>query len=96
MKTTREIVRAIIASFDYNRSREDMIKLCEEVKKRIRKYIVEWTDDGNILYGILVLLYGDYGTSPRSGWLESDTEEIIASINEEIELLKKESEVRNG
>ncbi len=89
MKTTREIVGAIISSFYYNRSREDMIKLCEEVKKRIRKYNVEWTDDGNIFYGMLVILYGDYGTSPRSGWLESDTEEIIASINEEIEILKE-------
>ena len=92
MKPTREIVRAIIASFNYNRSREDMIKLCEEVKKRICQYNVEWTDDGNIFYGILVLLYGDYGTSPRGGWLESDTEEIIASINEEIEILKESEE----
>ena len=92
MKTTREIVRAIIASFDYNRSREDMIKLCEEVKKRILTEEVDWTDDGNIFYGMLVLLYGDYGTSPRGGWLESDTEEIIASINEEIEMLKESKE----
>ena len=92
MKTTREIVRAIISSFYYNRSREDMINLCEEVKKRIRKYNVEWTDDGNIFYGILVLLYGDYGTSPRGGWLESEAEEIIASINEKIEILKESKE----
>lgn len=89
MKTTREIVRAIIASFDYNRSCEDMIKLCEEVKKRILNEEVDWTDDGNIFYGMLVILYGDYGTSPRGGWLESDAEEIIASINEEIEMLKE-------
>ena len=92
MKTTREIVGAIVSSFYYNRSREDMINLCEEVKKRIRTDNVEWTDDGNIFYGILVLLYGDYGTSPRGGWLESEAEEIIASINEEIEILKESKE----
>lgn len=92
MKTTREIVRAIISSFYYNRRDKDMIKLCEEVKKRICNYNVEWTDDGNIFYGMLVILYGDYGTSLRSGWLESDTEEIIASINEEIEMLKESEE----
>jgi len=45
-----------------------MIALCQEVEERIDfNYMGEQTDDGDIIYGILVNLYGDYGTSPRSG-----------------------------
>lgn len=92
MKSTKEIVRSIIDSFYYNRDDKDVIMLCEEVKDRICAYNVNCTDDGDIFYGMLVLLYGEYGTSPRTGWLESDDKEIIEIINEEIEILKRKEE----
>lgn len=34
----------------------------------------------NFLYQILVILYGDYGTSPRSGWIDN-TEDAIKLLN---------------
>ena len=89
MKSTKEIVKSIIDSFYYNRNDEDVIMLCEEVKDRICAYNANCTDDGDIFYGMLVLLYGEYGTSPRTGWMESDDKEIIEIINEEIEILKR-------
>lgn len=34
----------------------------------------------NILWQLSVLLYGDYGTSPRYGWLESENLEKILDM----------------
>lgn len=90
-KTPKEIIRAMVDSYGYNRDNEYMIKVCEEVKKRLKEEadITDWTDEGNIIYGTLVCLYGDYGTSPRVGWLYDEdkkiVDEIIEEINEEIE-----------
>ena len=72
-KSLEEIIEAIFDSYFYNRSTEDMIDLCKEIIDRLElvKIDVTWTPDGNIIYGILTLLYGDYGTSPRSGFFYS-------------------------
>lgn len=80
-KPTRAIVKAIFDSYHYNRDSYHMIDLCKEVSARIDNNAeVEWTDDGNVIYGILVLLYGDYGTSPRGGWLKDNIENIKIAI----------------
>lgn len=75
--TPRTTLKAIFDSYYYNRSVYHMIELCKEIEARINKKDVEWTDDGDIIYGILVLLYGDYGTSPRSGWMSDMYKENI-------------------
>ena len=36
-----------------------------------------------ILWSVLVVMYGDYGTSPRYGWLEAEHRDIL------IEIIKK-------
>lgn len=80
---TSEVIEAIFDSFYYNRSIYHILDLCEEIIARVNdNSVVEWTDDGDIIYGILVLLYGDYGTSPRSGWITKDKENIISCIND--------------
>ena len=94
MKSAKEIVIAMFVSYGYNREKEYMIRVCEEVKKRVAREPnkpIRWTDEGNIIYGTLILLYGDYGTSPRSGWFENEqiVKEIINGINEVLEELKK-------
>ena len=92
MRSAKVIVVAMLVSYGYNREKEYMIRVCEEVKKRvIRKPSIRWTDEGNIIYGTLILLYGNYGTSPRSGWFENEqiVKEIIDGINEVLEELKK-------
>ena len=78
---TIEIIKAIFTSYAYNRDFSDMIKLCDEVLDRIHGWhSIDHTDDGNIIYGYIVLLWGEYGTSPRSGWLLHKTDVIIGCI----------------
>lgn len=46
------------------------------------KYTDEYDNQFEIFWMILVLLYGDYGTSPRSGWLYANNKDkIIKFIN---------------
>lgn len=87
MKSAKEIIRAILSSYGYNRVDEYMINVCKEVKSRLRKTDTwtDRTDEGNIIYGTLVCLYGEYGTSPRSGWFDGESAKIVEEIIEEID-----------
>lgn len=72
MESSVRLLSSMIGSYLYNRTEEQVIGLCEELIKRLKNYQVEWTDDGDIVYSALVIAFGDYGTSPRSGWFGSD------------------------
>ena len=90
------MVKAIFNSYAYNREFSYMIELCREVLERVRGVkSSSWTYDGNIIYGFLVLMYGDYGTSPRSGWIESYKNEMISCIEYLIEEYKRMEELEN-
>lgn len=89
---TKELIgaewfRSLLSSFGYNRTDEWMIELCEEVKKRIQREKVKWSDDGDIIYGAIVEMYGNCGTSPRSGWIEEEEiiPDLIQVLDEEIQ-----------
>lgn len=86
------VVVSIFDSFYYNRSTHHILNLCEEIKARLNNSEVDCTDDGDIIYGFLVSLYGNYGTSPRSGWIKENKEDIIYCINEIIEDCRSEGE----
>lgn len=91
-------VKAILDSYAYNREFWYMIDLCREVLKRVQGVAYGHSDDGDIIYGFLVLMYGDYGTSPRSGWIEDHIEEITECLNDHIEVyrrLKEEEDEEN-
>lgn len=90
-----EVVDAILTSFSYNRNDDDMLELIEELEKRVQRYRHSWSDDGNIAYGILVLLYGDYGTSPRNGWIEKDMEKILSQLRKNKDDIAIKKEMRN-
>lgn len=47
----------------------------------LRKY--DCNDYIRVFWSVLVLLYGDYGTSPRFGWLNIEKENHIAEEIEE-------------
>lgn len=49
----------------------------------------EWQDNEglNFVWGMLVLMYGDYGVAPRVGWLEV-SKELIDFLKDMIEDLK--------
>lgn len=71
-KDHKQVLNAILDSYWYNRNKEYMIEVCEDVKNRLLngEYRTP-TEEGHIINGILTLLYGDYGTSPRYGWIEN-------------------------
>lgn len=68
----RNMIEQLLWSYFYNREDSDMEKLCYEVMRRIDDMPAENTDDGDIIYGWLISMYGDYGTSPRSGWFTNE------------------------
>ena len=79
-------VSSYTSSLFYNRETEYIVKLLEEVIERLKepcKRSTQWTDGGDILYGTLVIMYGDYGTSPRSGWIDEDIKKDIIKVFED-------------
>ena len=73
-------------SYWYNRDVDELISLCDELIERLNGHFPDFTDDGNIIYGIIIQTWGDYGTSPRAGWFEAKYEcmkdQCIKEINE--------------
>ena len=79
----------LLISFGYNRSTDDMIELCKELIDRLTGD--DWrydkhknTDEGDIIYGYIIMLFGNYGTSPRSGWFEDEKENLVPLIVDQI------------
>lgn len=96
MNEIRLAVRAIFSSYAYNRRYKYMIELCEEVNKRVCHYRYVPSDDGDIIYGFLVVMFGDYGTSPRSGWFDENITECISKcINDLTEEYKRMEDIDN-
>lgn len=77
MKSSVRLLSYMIISYSYNRTDEEVIALCKELIKRLKNHPVDWTEDGNIVYSAMVIAYGDYGTSPRSGWFRSEDYGIV-------------------
>ena len=67
--------------------REDIIN-CNELSYNVvfkdwYEKLLKESDQVQFLWMLLVLMYGDYGTSPRSGWLYmNNKDEIIKFIDE--------------
>ena len=78
-------IKYSIIGFWYNRSDSEMKALCEEIKNRVAKRDCKHTDDGDALYSIIILMVGEYGTSPRSGWLTRDYQKCIIELINDIE-----------
>ena len=92
-------VKAIFNSYAYNREFSYMIRLCQEVAERVNGRANRnsyRSDDGDNIYGFLVLMYGDYGTSPRSGWIGNEyTTEITDCIYDLIEVYRRLKEEKD-
>ena len=73
-ESLEELIEAIKRACWYNGYEEYL----EEIKNQIEQtptnkysYSYDYNDEGfQVVYMILVLLFGDYGTSPRFGWIE--------------------------
>ena len=72
-----QILEAVLTSFEYNYDDKYLIDVYEDVINRLQNGPYRRpTEEGHIINGILTLLYGDYGTSPRYGWIDKDKAEV--------------------
>lgn len=62
------ILDGLLGSLSYIRDEKQLFNLYDELVKRFKNYNVEFSDDGNIVFGTMVMIFGDHGTSPRTGW----------------------------
>lgn len=53
-----------IAEGAYSLTYEDFADFCPELKK--------WGTEEHCIWMFFVIMFGDYGTSPRSGWIDGD------------------------
>ena len=92
-KTPAQVIRSIVTSYDYNRSDAHLLRVIKNVISRfedkgpsVYNFIEDVREDADIFTGVIVLLYGDYGTSPRYGWLDSDKKDaVMKALKDEFE-----------
>lgn len=82
-------VKNILTAFWYNNSDEDMRELCSEVKSRISLCAVvkdklvrncPHTYYGDIIVSLIILSFGEYGISPRYGWVPKEQADFIINV----------------
>lgn len=79
MEVCHRIIKRIDEAYNYR-------SITADDKPVSRETIESIEDDVNNIYGTLVMLYGDYGTSPRTGWIEGESikQEIIDTLIDKI------------
>ena len=78
-------ISSILTSYYYNRKTSDVVKIIERTINRLKNQYPAYEDidnDVDIFAGAIVSRYGDYGTSPRYGWLEPEYAELVISFLE--------------
>lgn len=91
------IIGSLLASLSYNRTEEYMVTIIEELLGRVKDTFpcYEWSDMGDIIYGYIVMMWGEYGTSPRSGWIELvHKTSVIKELEQELKEYKRVVEIR--
>ena len=95
LQEEKNLLTSLITALNYQRYNSDIIALLEEIIGRLENTFdcTKWTDEGNLIYGALIVNYGDYGTSPRSGWFYGDyseryKKELITLFKEELTYYK--------
>lgn len=61
---------AMLGAASYQMCDEELSALYDELIKRFKNYNTKFSDYGNLIYGALIMAFGDYGTSPRTGWFD--------------------------
>lgn len=91
-KDHKDILRGVIAAFWYNRDKEELLEVLEEVKQRLNnsENYAKPSEDGHIIASILFYIFGDYGTSPRYGWIYDNKliDDFVEVLDSEIKDIK--------
>ena len=83
------VLDALTGSYSYNIDDHAMELLYRELIKRFNSENCPWTDEGDIVFGTMVILFGEYGTSPRSGWFYDKTivKDCVRWLEDELKAL---------
>ena len=101
-----KLYKAFIDMYSYNYATEGIKNIYDCVIKEyynneisksnmitINDVVADWyNNEGlNFVWGMLVLMFGDYGTSPRSGWLNvsKDLIDFLKDVLEDLEEMFK-------
>ena len=68
----KDSINTYITMLEYNRGYEYTLHMVEVALERVKtgNHTMHLEDDDLDFYAFLVLLCGDYGTSPRFGWFD--------------------------
>ena len=88
-----KVLDALTGAYSYNIEDEAMELLYLELIDRFNCKDCVWTEEGNIVYGTMVILFGEYGTSPRSGWFTDETivRDCVRWLEDQVKALGGES-----
>lgn len=64
------LLEAIITACDYNCLIEEIITWKDKIKSKYDHVCIRPNSQEEFIYMICVLLFGEYGCSPRTGWIE--------------------------
>lgn len=85
-------IGALLTSYYYNRDDKDVVAIIERTINRLnntRQVHEDIDEDVDIFMGAIICRYGDYGTSPRYGWLEERYKiPVMNVLTEELEEYK--------
>ena len=88
MKSDYTWIESLVMSYYYNRDRKDIINMIAGVINRITNTsydsVMPGDDDTDILMGAIVIEYGEFGTSPRFGWIDEEHKENVLNILDEL------------
>lgn len=89
-----DIVDALDSVVWYNGHYEELYEIRKGIEN-CQEYIYQYFTRDNqfqVIYMILVCMFGEYGTSPRSGWLEMKNKEKILKFIDLITSTSREAE----
>ena len=88
-----KVLNGITGAYSYNIDDDAMELLYLELIDRFKRKDCVWTEEGNIVYGTMVILFGEYGTSPRSGWFndEAIVKDCVRWLEAEVKALGGEA-----
>ena len=81
-----KVLDGLTGAYSYNMDDEDIRLLYLELIDRFKRNDCVWSNEGDIVYSTIVIIFGEYGTSPRSGWFNDETivKDCIRWLDEEV------------